>query len=306
MSNRARSIVWVVACVMLVAPVCGYAASKGEGKGKRSPDAAAESLGWQLSVQAYSFRLFTFFEAVDKAESMGLKYIEAYSKQKISADDDATTHWTMSDETKQKIQKKLADAGIKLAAYGVVKGKDDAEWRAIFEFANDMGVGTVNCEPTPEQLDTVEKLCDEFGINAAIHNHASPSFYWNPDVVLEVCKGRSKRIGACADVGHWMKSGLDPVECFKKLEGRILSMHFKDLDKQEKLDTPKDERTAHDVPWGTGVADVEALLKEAKRQGFKGVISSEYEYNWENSQPEIAASVKYFHKVTRALVKDGG
>jgi hypothetical protein len=51
------------------------------------------------------------------------------------------------------------------------------------------------------------------------------------------------RGGACADTGRWMRSELNPVEQLKKLEGRIISFHFKDLNKFG--------GGAHDVPWGT-------------------------------------------------------
>jgi sugar phosphate isomerase/epimerase len=61
----------------------------------------------------------------------------------------------------------------------------------------------------------------------------------------------------------------------KKLEGRIISFHFKDLNEMGPL--------AHDMPWGQGKADVKALLKEIKRQGIKAVFSIEYEYNWDKN-----------------------
>jgi hypothetical protein len=36
-------------------------------------------------------------------------------------------------------------------------------------------------------------MCEEYGINLAIHNHAEgASRYWHPREVLEVCEGRSK------------------------------------------------------------------------------------------------------------------
>ncbi|HBJ80313.1 sugar phosphate isomerase/epimerase [Pseudothermotoga sp.] len=126
--------------------------------------------------------------------------------------------------------------------YGVVKGKNQQEWKRIFEFARKMGVETLVAEPEPSQFDFLEKLCDEYNINIAIHNHPQPSRYWEPDSVLKYVSGRSHRIGACADVGHWVRSGLNPVECLKKLEGRIISIHFKDLN--------KNSRDAHDVFHG--------------------------------------------------------
>ena len=38
---------------------------------------AAEKAGWKLGTQTYTFNRFTFFEALDKAASVGLKYAEA-------------------------------------------------------------------------------------------------------------------------------------------------------------------------------------------------------------------------------------
>jgi len=254
---------------------------------------AAETLDWRLSVQAYTFNRFTFFEAVDKTASMGIKYIEMYPGQRIDDESDANTHYSMDAETRQKILNKLDGAGIKLMNYGVVGGGNAADWRRLFEFAKAMGIETIVSEPAPNQMDIVESLCEEFKINVAIHNHPKPSRYWNPDTVLEAVEGRSKRIGACADTGHWMRSGLDPIECLKKLEGRIVSLHFKDLNKKG--------GEAHDVPWGQGAGDAKAMLAELNRQGFKGVFSVEYEHNWDNSVPEIKQCAEFFNTVAAEL-----
>ena len=100
-------------------------------------------------------------------------------------------------------------------------------------------------------------------------------------------------MGACADTGHWIRSGLNPLACIKKLEGKIINLHFKDLNEK----APE----AHDVPWGTGVSDVPALLKELKGQGFKGIFNAEYEYNWLNSLPEIKQSADNFYEIVAGL-----
>ena len=118
----------------------------------------------------------------------------------------------------------------------------------------------------------------------AIHNHPKPSQYWNPDTVLEAVKGRTPLMGACADTGHWLRSGLDPVECLKKLDGRVICLHFKDL----VIEDPKTQNAApaagkkksaamamHDVPWGIGVGDVKAQMAELKRQHFHGAFCVE-------------------------------
>jgi len=249
----------------------------------------AEKLGWRLGCQAYSFNRFTFYEAVDKVASLGLHCIEAYPGQKLSKTDKTPMGPSMSAAQRKDVLKKLSDAGVKAVNFGV-----GGYGRREFEFAKEMEIETLVCEAPPKALEAVDKLCEEFDMRVALHNHPKPSFYWNPNTVLEVCKDRSPRIGVCCDTGHWARSGLKPLDCLRKLEGRIISFHFKDLNKFG-------DRSAHDVPWGTGVCDVKAMLTEIHRQKIKAVFSIEYEHNWTNSLPEIAKCVEYFDKTAAEL-----
>ncbi len=82
-----------------------------------------------------------------------------------------------------------------------------------------------------------------------------------------------------------MRSGLKPVDCLRILKGRIISSHLKDLNKVGP--------GAHDVPFGTGVADIPAILEELKGQEFEGNLSIEYEYHWENSSPEVGQCIGF-------------
>ena len=250
--------------------------------------------GWRLGVQAWSFRQFTLFEAIDKTHSLGLGYIQAYPRQKVSSKITAVFDPDLSSAQRAKVKAKLKDAGIKIFAFGVVKiPKDEPGARKLFEFTKEMGIGTIVSEPKPEQFDLIDKLCQEYQIKLAIHNHPKPSHYWNPDTVLEMCKGRSKWIGACTDVGHWVRSGLNPVQCLKKLEGRIHDVHIKEID------------DGHDVIWGTGQGRIKGVLEELHRQGYKGTFSIEYEYNWDNNVPEIRQSVAFFDAVASGLNPTG-
>jgi len=257
--------------------------------------------GWRLGVQAWTFNRFTFYEAIDKTASLGLEWIEAYPGQRLSRESagERFDH-NLPAQIRTEVKAKLADAGVRIINYGVVKlGNDETKCRKVFDFAKDMGIETIVSEPPEKAFDVIEALCDEYKINVAIHNHPKPSHYWNPDTVLKVCKGRSKRIGACADTGHWFRSGLNPVEMLKKLEGRTISLHFKDV-------VPgKMGLGYHDVVWGTGRCDAQAMLKELNRQNFKGVFSIEYEHNWEKSLPEVRGCVEYFNEVSGKLNPSG-
>jgi sugar phosphate isomerase/epimerase len=243
-----------------------------------------EKFGWKLGSQAYTFNRFTFLEALDKIDSCGLKYVEGFPGQTIGGDIEGKMDFKMEPAKREQILKKLKEKGIKMVAFGVINANNDEDWEKLFQFAQAMGLDNITSEPKESDLPLLSKLCDKYKINVAIHDHPNPSHYWNPDIVIAAMKGQSSRIGACADIGHWVRSGLDPIECLKKLEGYIKGLHLKDLNEKSK--------TAHDVPWGTGVSNIQGVLAELKRQNFKGVISAEYEYNWFNSTPEVALSAK--------------
>ena len=240
-----------------------------------------------MGCQAWTFNSYTFFDAIDKTAGLGLHYIEAFPGQKTSKEISTGFGDGLSAEQRKTIEKKLADSGVKLVNFGVT-GIDGTR---TFDFAKDMGIETIVSEPGEDQFEKLDTLCGQYEINIAIHDHPKPSHYWNPDTVLKVTKGLSKRIGACCDTGHWPRSGLNAVECLKKLEGRIISFHFKDLNKMG--------GDAHDVPWGTGINDVHGMLTEVKRQGVKAVFSIEYEYTWDKAT--LAKCVAYFDKVSAEL-----
>ena len=44
-------------------------------------DLPESKLGWKIGVQSYTFRLFTFKEAIDKIDSCGAKFIESFPGQ---------------------------------------------------------------------------------------------------------------------------------------------------------------------------------------------------------------------------------
>jgi len=247
----------------------------------------AEQLGWKLGCQAWTFNRFTLFEAIDRTAQLGLHYIEAFPHgQKLSADNAEIFGPKMSADGRKAVKEYLASKNVKLVNMGV--GPYDRE---AFEFAKEMGMETLVSEPKFDAFDGIDKLCEEFKINVALHDHPKPSPYWDPEIVLKACKDHSKRIGACCDTGHWMRSGLKPVECLQKLEGRIISFHLKDLNEYS--------RNGYDVPWGTGTGDVKGVLTEVKRQGIKPVFSMEYEHEF--TMRELAECVAYFDKVAAEL-----
>jgi sugar phosphate isomerase/epimerase len=260
--------------------------------------------GWRLGIQCWTFKKFTFFEAVDKTAELGLDWIEAYPGQSLSKEEpDLKFIHTMSKATRRKVKKKLQNAGVKLINYGVVNiPNNENECLKIFDFAKDMGIEIITSEPVEEAFGLIDKYCQDYKIKLAIHNHPTPSRYANPEKVLEVCKDRSELIGACADTGHWPRSGHDPVESLKLLKGRINSLHLKDIEAETAEKAGKDRG---DLIYGQGVCDVKSILAELDNQKFKGMVSIEYEANWENSMGDLRECIKYFNEVAGDLQQGG-
>src|SRR5262245_16108101 len=88
--------------------------------------------GFALGCQAYTFNRFSVFEAIEKTAQAGGKVIEFYPGQKLSIEE-SKVKWDHNapDEVISKVKAKLAEHKIKAVNYGVVGGKDEAEWRKI-------------------------------------------------------------------------------------------------------------------------------------------------------------------------------
>lgn len=251
---------------------------------------------WKIGIQAWTFHYFTFAEALDKIDSCDVKYVEGFPGQKIGAGIEGTMDYHMSKEKRKIVKKLLRKHGIKMVSYGVVTPGKESDWEQLFKFAKAMGLTNIASEPREDQLTLVSKLADKYKINVAIHDHPKPSHYWNPDILLNAVKGLSPRIGSCADVGHWQRSGLDPIACMQKLEGRIKEFHMKDLN-------VKAQKNAHDVPWGTGINNIPGIMQQMKKQHFKGFVFVEYEYHWKSSVPEVKQSIAFFRQEKEKLLK---
>lgn len=277
---------WLIGAALLAFAAPGWA----DDAVKRD-DSASEKLGLKLSMQCWTYNKLTFFEAVDRAARLGVKYVEGFPGQKVRPGSDAKMGSGMNEETIAEVKKKLKEANIKLVAFGV-NGipTDEKGARKYFEWAKNMGIEVLVTETAPNEA--IDKLSQEFGIRVALHNHPKT---WPPDKVLEACKDKSKLLGSCSDTGHWMRAKFVPAETLKKLEGRVQHLHFKDLN---------EFGNGHDVVWGTGKGDVPAILAELKRQGYKGYMSIEFEYgDLEHLDTNLPKCVAFFDKTCASLAK---
>ena len=258
---------------------------------------AQEELGWNLGIAAYTFKNNTLFETIEKVDSLGLAYVGGLNVQTVSKDIPKKLDYNLNDGEIQQIRNKLAEHGLTMLTYFVfnIPGMEE-EAEKIFEFGKKMGVETFISEPKIEDLDLVEELCKKYNIKLAIHNHGprlSP-VYMYPEKIVELCEGRSPLIGAACDFGHWAKEGIDPYEAVKTLGDRVITIQMHD---QSAINSE-----GHDVPWGTGVVQLEEILQFLHRENIAPVMFGlEYSYNWDKSLPEIEESIQFFNYQTQKL-----
>jgi sugar phosphate isomerase/epimerase len=257
----------------------------------------AQKIGWRIACQLYTFRDRSFYEALDAISSLGIRNVEPCFFLPLDKERPGLmTSESLSPDLRRELKARLKDYGIRMIHYYAPVDDKTENFRKIFDFAKEMGVRTLVAEPPAEVFDKLEELCNEYKINLAIHNHPkSPnSKYWQPENVLKVCEGRGKRIGFCSDTGHWVRSGLDPVQCLKKAKKRIITMHLKDVAEFGKPE-------ARDVPLGEGKANYTAVLKELHAQKFRGVMTIEYEHLSPKLVEDVAKCTKFVENFASSL-----
>jgi sugar phosphate isomerase/epimerase len=248
---------------------------------------------WEIGIQTWTFRMFTLEETLKKADSAGVKSIECFWGQKLGLGSEESFDITMSPEARTKLKEELKKYNIRIRAMGVASPGTREDWQKAFELAKEFGLLYITSEPRKNLWDMIDSMAGNYQIRVAIHEHPRPNPYWHPDSVLAAIKGH-KNIGACADLGHWARSGLDPVECLKKLEGHVWGVHLKDI-------KTFNDTKAGDMPVGKGVIDYPAVFKELARQKFKGMLSIEQESNWYHSLPEVTNTVQFYRTETAKL-----
>jgi sugar phosphate isomerase/epimerase len=252
---------------------------------------------WKLAVQLWTFNKFTFTEAINKADSCGFKYIEAYPGQKLGGNFTGEMGPSMSSAERKKLKEFLRSKGITFLAFGVVDGADDAkkdkDWKDVFDFAKEMGIVEITAMPTAGQLDMVNELAGKYHIRVAIHDEPGKNPYDHPDSVLRAIENRPN-LGACVDIGNWIRNGVDIVDCLKRqLHGRVFSVHLKDVETAGVARSPE-------VALGNGVCNVPEILKELKTEGFTGFFSIEEPSRGVDIN-KIKKDIEYFHAQVQTL-----
>jgi inosose dehydratase len=240
----------------------------------RAADDNSKYGGFPMGIQSYTLRNFPVDKALEIIhDDLGLHYVEMFG---------AHFPGNSTDDQIQQMKSKLAGKDIKLTAHGVNGfSKDHEANRRWFEFAKKAGIRNISADPSEDSFDSLDKLVEEYDVRIAIHNHGPGARYDKVADVLNAIKGHNPKIGACADLGHYIRSGEDPMRVIHLLEGRLYGIHLKDFA------APKGD--AAGVILGKGHLDCEGVFKALKKVNFPadGGLSLEYEEHAENPIPDV-------------------
>jgi sugar phosphate isomerase/epimerase len=215
-----------------------------------------KKLSWQLLCQASTFHELTVTEMLDVLHTNGFHHIELSPGQSLSPDYKGVKIGPgMTPSNVEILNARLKDVHLDIVSYGVADfGHSEADARKVFEFAKGLKVKNIVGTPSPDSLEMLDKLANEYQVNIAIFNQPGSPPYADGNALFQAIHERSTRIGICADVIAWRSAGQDPVDCVRKLKGRIFEVHLKDSSNPQEA---------------AAVVDV---LQELAQQKFKGAF----------------------------------
>jgi inosose dehydratase len=243
--------------------------------------------GFAMGIQSYSLRGFPVETAIGKIGELGLHWVELYDGH-LEPTEDAGALGAM--------RERLERAGLSISAHGVNRfGSDPERNERLFRFAKAAGVPILSADFGPEAHGSLEKLVAQTGVRIAAHNHGPGHRWARVEDLLRQIRDLDPRIGACADLGHYIRAGEDPAAAIRALKGRLHGVHLKDFS------APRGD--AKGCVLGRGVMDLRAVFRALAEVGFPadGALSLEYEENPKDPMADLRACLEAASEAARAV-----
>lgn len=240
---------------------------------------------FELGMASYTLRKFDLDTALKMTNRLALKYISLK---------DFHLALNSTPEQIEAAAAKVKAAGINLYAGGVIYMKSEQQVRQGFAYAKAAGMKVIVGVPDHEFLPLVNEMVKQYDIKVAIHNHGpGDKVYPVPETAYELVKNLDKRIGLCLDIGHTMRSGIDPSEPAEKYADRLFDVHMKDVSAATSRGST--------VEVGRGVIDIPKFLRTLVKIDYAGVVAFEHEKDDNDPLPGVAESVGYVRGVLATI-----
>lgn len=273
----------------------------------------------RLSVSLYSCNplihdgKMDIYGVMEFYKSCGVEYIEIVDMY-------------VGDGEKAKIKDFLNKNGLKVSSYSAsndfVLGSEEERKRSI-EYVKEccdtalyfgtnivrVFAGNIDAEKTLTYEQSVGRIIDGFkqcvktaeekGVYLCLENHGVLA--GKPEQVKYIIDSvGSPNLKSTADVGNFNIVGANPVEAVKMLIGDIGHVHFKDMTEVDEGGwvSPQGKHFLG-CELGSGVVDMEGIIKYLKENSYDGYISIEYEA----PETECVTAVRNCVNYTRSLIE---
>jgi inosose dehydratase len=237
-----------------------------------------------LGLASYTFREFDLDATLAMARRLGFGRI-CLKDMHLPLDS--------SEELVRAVADKVRAAGLEPYGCGVVYMTSEAEVDRAFSYAQAGGMTVIIGVPEHGLLGRAAERARETGIRLAIHNHGpGDQRYPTAASILERISELDPGVGVCLDVGHSMRSGIDPAQAARQCGPRLLDVHLKDVTAAT--------REGVAVEAGRGVIDLPRFLRTLAGMDYRGTAAFEYEKDGRDPLPGLAESLGYVRGILAA------
>ena len=260
---------------VLAGPSCGRG---------REPAGPVPTPRFTLGLASYTFREFDLDATLAMARRLGFGRISLK---------DMHLPLDSPEEAIRAAASKVRAAGLDLYGCGVVYMKSAAEVDRAFAYARAGGMRVIIGVPGHDLLGRAAERVRETGIQLAIHNHGPGDLlYPTAASILDRIAGLDQGVGVCLDIGHSLRSGIDPSEAALACGPRLLDVHLKDV-----TAATKDGGT---VEAGRGILDLPLFLRTLAGLDYRGTAAFEFEKDGKDPLPGLAESLGYVRGILAA------
>ena len=239
----------------------------------------------KLGLASYTTRKLSLEETLEAVGRLGLRYLCLKSFH-LPLDDGA--------EKIAKVAAKIRATGVDLYGCGVISMREPAHVDQAFEYAKAGGMRIIVAMPSTNLLPLINKKVQQYDICLAIHNHGPTDNYFpTPEVAYEKIRHLDPRVGLCIDIGHTVRSGVNPSQSARKCADRLLDVHIKDVSAASV--------EGQCVEAGHGVIDLPEFLRTLVDIRYSGVVSFEHEKDPDRPLLGLAESVGYVRGILATI-----
>jgi inosose dehydratase len=238
----------------------------------------------RIGVESYCFHDVDLPTTLKHTQGLGLRYIELH---------DGHLPFTAPRPELERAKQLMSQHGISPVGVYIHDAftADEKVAQPIFDYAKTVGFSYITGAPKKESLPVLARMVKEYGIQAAIHNHGPKARYDSLEDVTSVLDAHPGLM-AVVDIGHFARSRVDPAAAIRRLAGRTIAIHVKDVDAK-----------GENMVVGQGLIDMPAVFRALADTKFDGLLVLEYEGDFDNMDRRLTGMRRSLENMQQLIAR---